>query len=257
MINKEQIESKLTLIGAGPGDPELFTIKGMKALEKADVVMYDALVNKDLLDYAPNAVKFYVGKRKGLHYLSQDQINEKIVEFARTHKNVVRLKGGDPFVFGRGTEETDYAEQFGIETETISGITSAISVPASVGISVTKRYVSESFFVVTATTSKFKMSDEIYTATKVNGTVVILMGIHKLPKIVSVFQEEGKGQLPVAVIQEGTRENEKYGVGIMDNIVEIVEEKELGAPGIIVIGEVVRESSKLKEYYECFLENEI
>ena len=143
---------KVTLIGAGPGDPDLITVKGVKALEKANVVLYDALINRELLKYAPDAKLIFVGKRKGLHSYSQDEINELIVKSAFEFENAVRLKGGDPFVFGRGSEEIDYIESFGIETEVISGISSSMAVPASQGISLTKRGAAESFWVITGTT---------------------------------------------------------------------------------------------------------
>ena len=134
---------KLTLVGAGPGDPDLITVKGMKAIASADVILYDALVDKDLLNYAKtDAIKIFVGKRGGKRSIKQEQINLLIVKYAYQYGSVVRLKGGDPFVFGRGHEELEYAENFGILTEIIPGITSAISVPALQGIPVTRRGIS-------------------------------------------------------------------------------------------------------------------
>ena len=131
---KEKKKSKLVLIGAGPGDPDLLTVKAVKALNETQVVLYDALANEQILNHAPQAQKIFVGKRKGCHAYAQSQINELIVQKALENKHVVRLKGGDPFVFGRGAEEIEYAESFGIETEVIPGITSAIAVPALEGI---------------------------------------------------------------------------------------------------------------------------
>ena len=248
---KANINPKVTLIGAGPGDPDLITVKGVKALKKADVVLYDALINRELLEYAQtNAKLIFVGKRKDFHRFSQDEINELIVKNAFEFGNVVRLKGGDPFIFGRGSEEVEYIESFGIETEVISGISSSMAVPASQGISLTKRGVAESFWVITGTTSERKLSQDVYLAAQSTATVVILMGMSKLNEIVSIFQQFEKGDIPTAIIQNGTTKNEKLGLGTIDSIVEVVERKELSAPAIIVIGEVVKESNKLKSFYE-------
>lgn len=242
---------KLTLVGAGPGDPDLLTIKGVKALAEANVVLYDALINRQLLEYAPkDAKKIFVGKRKGYHAYSQDEINQLIVDNAFESGNVVRLKGGDPFIFGRGTEEIDYVESFGIATAVVPGISSSVAVPAYQGISLTKRKIAESFWVVTGTTSERKLSNDVYHAAKSTATVVVLMGMSKLPQIVSIFQQEGKGTSPVAIIQNGTTEVEKLGVGTIDSIESVVEEKKLSSPAIIVIGEVVKESNKLKHFYQ-------
>jgi len=248
---KANINPKVTLIGAGPGDPDLITVKGVKALKKADVILYDALINRELLEYAQtNAKLIFVGKRKDFHRFSQDEINELIVKNAFEFGNVVRLKGGDPFIFGRGSEEVEYIESFGIETEVISGISSSMAVPGSQGISLTKRGVAESFWVITGTTSERKLSQDVYLAAQSTATVVILMGMSKLNEIVSIFQQFEKGDIPTAIIQNGTTKNEKLGLGTIDSIVEVVERKELSAPAIIVIGEVVKESNKLKSFYE-------
>ena len=248
---KANINPKVTLIGAGPGDPDLITVKGVKALKKADVILYDALINRELLEYAQtNAKLIFVGKRKDFHRFSQDEINELIVKNAFEFGNVVRLKGGDPFIFGRGSEEVEYIESFGIETEVISGISSSMAVPASQGISLTKRGVAESFWVITGTASERKLSQDVYLAAQSTATVVILMGMSKLNEIVSIFQQFEKGDIPTAIIQNGTTKSEKLGLGTIDSIVEVVERKELSAPAIIVIGEVVKESNKLKSFYE-------
>ena len=248
---KANINPKVTLIGAGPGDPDLITVKGVKALRKADVILYDALISRELLEYAQtNAKLIFVGKRKDFHRYSQDEINELIVKNAFEFGNVVRLKGGDPFIFGRGSEEVEYIESFGIETEVISGISSSMAVPGSQGISLTKRGVAESFWVITGTASERKLSQDVYLAAQSTATVVILMGMSKLNEIVSIFQQFEKGDIPTAIIQNGTTKSEKLGLGTIDSIVEVVERKELSAPAIIVIGEVVKESNKLKSFYE-------
>lgn len=247
---KDNIERKVTLIGAGPGDPDLITVKGVKALKKAKVVLYDALINRELLDYAPNVEKIFVGKRKGYHRYSQDEINELIVKSAFEYGNVVRLKGGDPFVFGRGSEEIDYIESFGIETEVISGISSSMAVPASQGISLTKRGVAESFWVITGTTSERKLSTDVHLAAQSTATVVILMGMSKLSEIVAIFKKFKKKDVPTAIIQNGTTTNEKIGLGTINTIEEVVNQKQLASPAIIIIGEVVKESHKLQSFYQ-------
>src|SRR5690349_2015813 len=144
---------KLTLVGAGPGDPDLISVKGIRVLQSADVVLYDALVNEELLHYVPEeAPRIYVGKRLGQHEFTQTKINELIVVMANLHGHVVRLKGGDPFVFGRGQEEIAFARQHGLETAIVPGISSSIAVPELQGIPITSRGISESFWVLTGTT---------------------------------------------------------------------------------------------------------
>ena len=243
------IKPTVTLVGAGPGDPDLLTVKGAKALAQADVVLYDALANEELLSYAPEkALRIFVGKRKGSHAYSQDEINQLIVDNALIYGHVVRLKGGDPFIFGRGSEEIDYVESFGIPTFVIPGISSAIAVPAYQGIPLTKRGVSESFWVITGTTSSRQLSSDIHLAAQSSATVVVLMGMSKLEEIVSIFQSESKGKTAVAIIQNGTTPEEKIGIGTIDTIQEIVTEQQLSSPAIIVIGAVVGDSQTRKGF---------
>ncbi|TDD76284.1 uroporphyrinogen-III C-methyltransferase [Flavobacterium caseinilyticum] len=254
----KKIQPIVTLVGAGPGDPDLLTIKGAKALAEANVVLYDALANEEILSYAPKkAIKIFVGKRKGCHEYTQDQINQLIVDNALTYGHVVRLKGGDPFIFGRGGEEIDFVESFGIPTFVVPGISSSIAVPAYQGISLTKRGVSESFWVITGTTSDRKLSNDVALAAQSSATVVILMGMSKLSQIIDLFQKESKGETPVAIIQNGTTAQEKIGVGTINTIQQVVTEHKLSSPAIIVIGEVVKESNKLKGFYEEFISKEI
>ena len=237
---------KLTVVGAGPGDEELITLKAIKAIESADVILYDALINEALLKYASDDVELlFVGKRKGCYAFQQEQINDLIVTKAKEKGHVVRLKGGDPFIFGRGAEEIDYVRQFGLKTYIVPGISSALAVPAYQGIPLTKRGSSESFWVVTATTKDHALSSDITLAAQSTATVVILMGMHKLAEIVKVFYAENKRNTPVAIIQNGTRGDEKVGIGYIRNIQQIVNEKELSSPAIIVIGDVVKERAVL------------
>jgi len=239
--------AKLSLVGAGPGDPELITLKGINTLKSADVILYDALVNPKLLEYAPQAKKIFVGKRKGFHRYTQDEINQKIVDNAYEHGHVVRLKGGDPFVFGRGSEEIDYVENYGLHTDIIPGISSSIAVPSSIGIPLTKRGVSESFWVITGCTSDRQLSMDVRLAAQSSATVVILMGMHKLDQITTVFKELGKGETPAAVIQNGTMDNQRSGVGTINDIEEIVKLNKLSSPAIIILGDVVSEAASTKE----------
>jgi uroporphyrin-III C-methyltransferase len=236
------IHPKLTLIGAGPGDLELITVKGLSTLETADVVLYDALVNEEFLNFAPKrAIKIFVGKRKHLHSFTQEQINNLIVDMAFTYGHVVRLKGGDSFVFGRGQEELNHANSFNIETEVIPGISSSIGVPALTGIPVTHRGASESFWVITGTTMENELSLDIAAAAKTNATIVVLMGLSKLNEIVDVFQRESRGNTPVAIIQNGSLPNQVVALGTINSISKISETENIQAPAVIVIGEVVKQ----------------
>lgn len=241
-------KGKLTLVGAGPGDPELITLKGVRALNEADVVLYDALANEELLKHAPNAEKIFVGKRRGMHKFIQEKIQELVVEHAAQGKHVVRLKGGDPFIFGRGAEELKYVLEKGIDFDIVSGVTSAIAAPASFGISLTQRGVNESFRVITGTTSDVELSDDVEAAAKANVTIVILMGMSKLEKIVNAFLAHGKKDIPVAIIENGTKEIERLAIGKIDTILEIINQKGLTNPSMIVIGKTVKESEVLYNY---------
>ena len=238
---------RLTVVGAGPGDAELITLKAVRALNEADVVLYDALVSPALLQHAPDAEHIFVGKRKGCYAYRQEQINDLLVSRAYTHGHVVRLKGGDPFVFGRGAEEMAFAASHGLEVAMVPGISSCISVPATQHIPVTKRGAAESFWVITGTTKDHKLSDDVALAAKSNATIVILMGMSKLGAIMALFRDSGKSDLPVAVIQNGTCEDEKVAVGTVDTIQALVTQKGLSNPAIIVLGEVVSHRQQLLE----------
>ena len=241
------IHPKITLVGAGPGDIELITLKGINALKTANVVLFDALVNKELLDFAPkDAVKIYVGKRNHNHAYTQDQINTLIVDMAYTYGHVVRLKGGDSFVFGRGQEELNYANVFNIETSVVPGISSSISVPALAGIPVTHRGVSESFWVITGTTKDNQLSQDVLLAAKTNATVVILMGLGKLKEIADIFANEGKANTAIALIQDGSLPTQKVAVGTINTIIDIAENNQIKAPAVIVIGEVVEQHQQFE-----------
>lgn len=244
----------MTLIGAGPGDPELITLKGIRTLATADAVLYDALISTELLKFVPaHAKKVFVGKRAGSHSYTQDQINDLIVDFAFHYGHVVRLKGGDPFVFGRGYEEIYHAESYNIETAVVPGISSSIAVPELQKIPLTSRGVSESFWVITGTNKKGELSKDIYQAAGTDATVIILMGMKKLDEIVKVYEAAGKRDWPIAVIQNGSRQEENIAIGIIETISEVAREKKVGGPAVIVIGDVVAEHPefhKIREFYD-------
>lgn len=230
---------KLTLIGAGPGDPDLITLKGIKALQKAKVVLYDALVHPAILDHCPDdCLKIHVGKRFGKVSCGQDEINKLIVACAEQHGEVVRLKGGDSFIFGRGYEEIEYAGRFGITSEVIPGISSTYAVPALAGIPLTSRGVSESFWVVTGTTKSHELSKDLPWAARSSATVVILMGTHKLEEIIGIYADLDKFDEPVAIIQNGSLPEQKIVTGNIGNIVTQARAADIKSPAVIVIGKV-------------------
>ncbi|GAB4491684.1 MAG: uroporphyrinogen-III C-methyltransferase [Saprospiraceae bacterium] len=236
----KNIQPRLSVVGAGIGDPELITLKAVRVLQSADAVLYDALVNEELLNYAPpSAAKVYVGKRRGEKAFTQEEINERIVAYAHCCGHVVRLKGGDPFVFGRGLEEMQYAQSQGIPAEYIPGVSSSIAGAGAAGIAVTARGASRGFWVLTATTDTGDLNPEIFSAAATNATVVILMGLTKITDISLAFKSAGKSDLPVAVIQNATLSTQQEVFGTIANISEKVQESGIGSPAVIVVGEVV------------------
>ena len=231
---------KVYLTGAGPGEIELLTVKALRLVKEADVIIYDRLANPDILKEAKDGCEFiYVGKEDSHHTLPQEEINEVIYQNALKYKCVVRLKGGDPFVFGRGGEEAIYLKERGIKFEFIPGITSAIAVPEYAGIPVTHRGITVSFRVVTGHESSNKDHSQIpWENYKTDDTIIFLMGLHRLKKIASKLIEIGKPKdYPIAVISRGTTKDEKTVVGTLENIYELA--KDLPTPALIVVGEVV------------------
>lgn len=233
------MKGRLTLVGAGPGDPDLFTVKGIKALAAADVVLYDALVHPEILNYArQQAEKIFVGKRAGHHSSRQEEINQLIVEHACAGKHVVRLKGGDPFIFARGKEEIEYAEAFDIPSEVVLGI-SSINLPGYYGIPLTRRGINESFWVITATTKSGELSKDVELAAQSSATVVLFMGLRKLEKIAELYKAQGKADIPAAIISKGSWEDGEVFFGTVDSIVSVRNRQKIEAPALIVIGEAV------------------
>ncbi len=230
------------LIGAGPGDPDLITVKAVKLLNKSEVVIYDRLANEEILKHAHNAKLIYVGKEAGKHYKSQDEINEIIINEAKEYSEVVRLKGGDPFVFGRGGEEILALKKEGLKWDLVPGVTSAIGGPTSLGLPVTHRAVATSFTVVTGHEDPTKKEKQVkwdYTA----DTIIILMGIGNIKENTAELMRYRDPKTPVCVIESGTTENERIITGTLENI----SQKKINPPALLVIGDVV---DIYKEIYE-------
>lgn len=241
----------VSLVGAGPGVKDLITIRGLRAIRKADAILYDALIDKSLLDEAPpNIPKIYVGKRCGKHYAKQEEINSLLVDYALNYGHAVRLKGGDPFVFGRASEEIAHVESFGIPVTVIPGVSSAIAVPVNQGIPLTQRGTASSFWVMTATKRDGSFSEDLILASKSSATMVILMGVRKFLEIANEIGKYRGGLTPVALIQNGTLHHESCSVGNLANAESLFKSIDISQPGIIVVGHVVSE-------HPSFFEDEI
>ena len=237
---------KVYLVGAGPGDPGLLTVRGLELLRKAQVIVYDQLVNPAILEEcSARAERIYAGKQARRHCISQKAINSVLIEYARRGCEVVRLKGGDPFVFGRGGEEAEALSNAGIPFEIVPGVSSAVAVPAYAGIPLTHRNFASSFAVVTGHEAR-KLHDVVdwaKLATSVD-TLVILMGLGNLPIIVSKLLAHGRSpETPVAVIRSGTTVRQEAVFGTLLDIVE--RSAALKAPALIVVGDVVTLADKL------------
>ncbi len=239
-FRKLEPQPRLTVVGAGPGDPELITLKAIKAIASAQAVLYDALVDKSLLEHCSETCEqIYVGKKPGESH-SQAAINELIVEKAYALGHVVRLKGGDPFVFGRGQEEIEYARSFGLLTGYVPGISSSYAAAGAADIPLTVRGVNESFWVMTGTKSDGSLSEDLKLGLQSSATLVILMGMNKLGEIAALCQEFGKGEISAAIIQNGTLANQRIGISTAAELENLAKKEDLRNPAIIVIGEVVR-----------------
>ena len=240
MANTQHKRNRLILIGAGPGDPDLITVKAQRYLEQAQVVLYDALVDRRLIDALPRTtIAIPVGKRGGQPSMTQDEINQLIVSYAYAYGEVIRLKGGDPFIFGRGSEEWQFAASFGIEVTVVPGISSSTGLTGLSGIPLTHRGISEGFVVMTATLKQGSFNTRIRQILKNRLTLVLLMGISKLPQIIRSLKRSGNTDIPIAIIQNGSLPNERLVVGTARDIEERVQETGIGSPAIIVIGETV------------------
>jgi len=239
---------KVYFVGAGPGDTGLITVKGLEILMKADVVLYDRLVNPKILDYAMNAKEvLYVGKKVGEAH-KQDWINKMLIEYAKKYKIVVRLKNGDPILFGRGGEEMEALREAGIEYEVIPGITSALAAPTYAGIPVTHRKYSSSLAILTGHRRESYESDlGIKDVLPCIDTAVILMGISNINEIVKEALESGISKdTPIAIIENATLPTQKVIISRLNKILDKIREYDVKPPAVIVIGKVVKLYEKLK-----------
>ncbi len=230
------------LTGAGPGDIELLTLKALRVIIQADVIIYDKLINIEILKYAKDGCRFvYVGKSRGNHTLPQDQINKTIYEESQKSDTVVRLKGGDPLLFGRGSEEGIYLKSRGVEYEFIPGITSAIAAPMSAHIPVTHRGIAVSFRVITGHESLDKHKVQVdWQSCATDETLIFLMGLHRLKNIVDNLREIGKAaQTPCAIISRATLSDQEVLISTLDEICEIVATNRPKTPALIVVGKTV------------------
>ncbi|NEP87451.1 MAG: uroporphyrinogen-III C-methyltransferase [Okeania sp. SIO2C2] len=251
-MDQSKCIGKVYLVGAGPGDPGLLTLKGKVLLEQADVVIYDALVSCPILAMInPNAEKINAGKRRGRHSLPQTQTTQLLIQKAQTHAVVVRLKGGDPFVFGRGGEEMEDLIQAGIPVEVVPGVTSGIAAPAYAGIPLTHRNYSSSVTFVTGheATGKYRANVNWQAIAQGSETIVIYMGVHNLHNIIAELMVAGcSPETPIALIQWGTRLEQKELIATLETIVEQIEATGFQAPAIAVIGDVVNLHQILGSY---------
>ncbi|MCW4044393.1 MAG: uroporphyrinogen-III C-methyltransferase [Candidatus Bathyarchaeota archaeon] len=242
------VRGKVFLVGAGPGDPKLLTIKAAELLKTAEVVVYDRLVNTSILKLASeNAERMYVGKRTSKHEVPQEKITELLIEKAREGKRVVRLKGGDPFLFGRGGEEAEALAENKIDFEVVPGVTSAIAVPAYAGIPLTHRDYASSVIIVTGhRAGDSKRSVDWGKIADAADTIVILMGVESFETIAAKLVESGLSpNTPVAVIEQGTLKQQKSIIGKIGTIAEETKARNVKPPAVIVVGEVVNLRGKI------------
>ncbi|MBF0433200.1 MAG: uroporphyrinogen-III C-methyltransferase [Fibrobacteria bacterium] len=233
------------LVGAGPGDPELLTVKGQRLIKEADVILFDKLANDEILMLAKKKTeKLYVGKKAGFHIVPQSEINRKLVELAKAGKKVVRLKGGDPFVLGRGGEECEYLKKHDVPFEIIPGISSILGVTAYAGIPLTHRDYADNFAVATGHQSVINETKKL--SVPKADTLVYLMGVTNLPNILEALQAAGyKDTMPIALIERGTTKHQKVATGTIKNIQSKVKKEGIEPPALIIVGNVVKLRKKI------------
>ncbi len=232
-------KAELVLLGAGPGDPDLITVKAWRTLQQADTILYDRLANPALLDLAPpTCEKIFVGKQPYGPTITQEQIHELIREKAITSRKIVRLKGGDPFIFGRGFEEALFARDLGMKVTYIPGI-SSMQTAGLANIPLTHRAVSDGVWIITGTRKDGSLSNDLRLALRSKATVVIYMGMHQLSKIAQLYLQEGYGKMPAAIIRDGSLPNQQMAVGTAAQLPTLAIRHQLTHPAIIIIGEVV------------------
>ena len=233
---------KVYIIGAGPGDPELITVKAANVLRRADVILYDRLVPRELVErYAEGAELIYVGKEPGRVRISQDEINEVLVGHAEAGRTVVRLKGGDPFVFGRGEEECAFLLSHGIECEIVPGLTSATAVPACAGIPITSRWAASSFAVVTGREASNKPMRRVKLAdiAPTVDVLVVLMGVSRLDEVVGEILKSKDPKTPTAIIVNGCTRRQRVVKASLDGIVKAAGKEHITPPAVLVVGSTV------------------
>lgn len=239
-------KGKVYLVGASSGDPDLLTIKAHKIILQADVILYDALVSEVIVNLNQKAEKIFVGKRLGFKAMNQQEINKLIVECSLKNKTVIRLKGGDPMVFGRAHEEISHCLEHQIECEVIPGISSYAGIVAQHRIPITKRNELESFIVTTGFTTNGEISKDIFQAAQFSTTVIVFMGIHNLYKIIEVFKQHQSENYPVAIIQSGTTKDEKSVFGNLETIENLVKIHQIQSPALIIFGKAVADEIVVK-----------
>jgi len=239
------------LVGSGPGDPELLTLKARRLIDEADVVLHDKLPGPEIIETIPDGKREDVGKRAGGERTSQEYTNERLVELARSRKQVVRLKGGDPFVFGRGGEEAAYLAEHGVDFRVVPGVTSALAGPALAGIPATHREHASSVSVVTGhedpTKDESTVDWDALAATQ--GTIVVLMGVGKLPEYTQALREAGMdGEVPVALVERASRPDERVVAGTVETITRVADRENVEPPAVTVIGDVAGERDRVREF---------
>ncbi|MCW4032713.1 MAG: uroporphyrinogen-III C-methyltransferase [Candidatus Bathyarchaeota archaeon] len=232
------------LVGSGPGDPDLISVKGLRLLENADVVIYDRLVSRSIIEMIPKKIdKIFAGKYPGKPHLNQDEINELMIREAKKGKKVVRLKSGDVFLFGRGGEEAQILMEAGIDYEIVPGISSAFAAPAYVGIPLTHRDYASSVAIVTGHEDPTKSKNRVdwKKLAKSVDTLVIMMGVRKLETIIGSLMKGGKSpETSIAIIESGTTKDQRVTIGVLGNIIDKARNRKVKAPAVIVIGDIVK-----------------
>lgn len=256
LVKQDSGVGKVSLVGAGPGDADLLTIKALRCIQTADIILYDRLVSEDIRSLFPASTPaFYVGKAMGNHCIPQDKLNELLVEKAQKGFNICRLKGGDPFVFGRGGEEMLVLKQAGIEVEVVPGVTSGIGAASYSGIPVTHRGLSQACTFVTAHAEK-TLNIDWQALARLNHTLVFYMGLSKLPEIHQQLVAHGlAADTPAALIENGCRKEQRVFTGTVSNLEQLAKQHKLQTPTLVVVGQVVELAESLHWFGQLTSEN--
>ncbi|EMA42495.1 uroporphyrinogen-III C-methyltransferase [Halococcus saccharolyticus] len=249
--NETEATGIVSLVGSGPGDPELLTVKARRLIDEADVVLHDKLPGPAIIETIPEDKREDVGKRAGGERTSQEYTNERLVELAREGKTVVRLKGGDPFVFGRGGEEAAYLAEHGVDFRVVPGVTSALAGPALAGIPATHREHASTVSFVTGHEDPTKEESAVdwNALAATHGTIVVLMGVGKLPEYTAALREAGMGsETPVALVERASRPDERVVTGTLETITGVADREGIEPPAVTVIGDVASERDRVREF---------